>query len=152
MKKQPKQKHRTFSLIPDTLIPYRRFSIDLLMFILQLLIIEKFSSVETLNKIDSYSPDACIVSGVTLAHLLILFEQTRIKLILFFQQFQDRAPPDPSFFTTEDTLHFLMKYSSPQTESPHCAAYYLSLEYYNQNGSYLKNARFLFGTASQFCI
>jgi len=153
MKQQPKHKHRTFSMIPDTLIPYRRFSIDLLMFILQLLIIEKFSSVETLNKIDSYSPDACIVSGKTLARLLILFEQTRIKLIIYFQQYTDRyrAPPDFSSFTTKETLYFLMRYPKPQAEGLHCAAYYLSFEYYNQNGSYLKNARFLFGTASQFC-
>ena len=155
MKKQkPRHKHRTFSLIPDTLIPYNRFSIDLLIFILQLLIIEKYGSVKTLEKIDSLSPDACIVSDKTLLHLLTLFEQIRIKLILFFQKYSDRnrAPPNFSSFTTEETLYFLMRYPGPQNKSLYCAVYHLSVDYYNQNGSYLNNARFLFGTASQFCL
>lgn len=87
-------------------------------------------------------------------HLLSLIKQTRIKLVLFFQQYTDRyrAPPDLSSSTVEDICTFLMNFPKPQVECPHCSAYYLSVDYYIRNGSYMKNARFLFGTASQFCI
>lgn len=150
-KQKPKHKHRTFSLLPDTLIPYNRISLDLLMYILQLLIDRAFTIAQTLDQIDALSPDACMMSEKTLIHILTLFEQTRIKLILFFQQQSNRyrAPPDFSSYTTEQTFNFLMKYLKPLMESPHCGMYYLAQEYYNQYGL---NTRFLFGTASQFCI
>lgn len=124
------------------------------MFILQLLVEYKRSPAETLSEIDALCTDACIVSERTLVHLLSLIEQTRIKLVLFFQQYTDRyrAPPDLSSYNAEDVCNFLMDFPKPQVECPHCAAYYLSVDYYIRNGSYIKNARFLFGTASQFCI
>jgi len=85
-------------------------------------------------------------------HLLDILEQTRIKLILFFQQYPDnsRAPPDFDSFTDEETISFLVDYSVPFEESPLCGTYHLSVLYYETNEAYHKNARVLFGTASQF--
>lgn len=123
------------------------------MYILQLLIIKAFTVTKTLSKIDMLSLDDCIISEKTLIHLILLFEQTRIKLILYFQQQsnQHRSPPDLSSYTTKHLINFIVNYPMPMTERYHCSAYYLSVEYYKQNGSYPKNSRFLFGTASQFC-
>lgn len=152
-KQKPKRKHHTFSLLPDTLVPYSRISIDLLIYILQLLIEQDNSIEHALRKIDAISPDSCMLSGITIIRLIILLEQTRIKLIIFFQQhgYRYRAPPDFSSYSTEQTLNFIMNYTTNQEEGSHCAAYYLSQDYYNQEGSYVNNARFLFGAASQFC-
>lgn len=154
-RKKNKQRinHLTFSLLPDSLIPYNCISIDLLIYILQLLIEEDHPTSQALKKIDAMSPDACMISEKTIMHLFNLFEQTRIKLILFFQIYKNknRAPPDFSSYTTKEIFNFLMKYTPPDTESLHCTAYFLSQQYYNQCGSYSKNAHFLFGTASQFC-
>ena len=123
------------------------------MYIVQLLIIEKQRSAEILREIDTLSPDACILSEKTLSLLIILLEQTRLKLILFFQRYREhyRAPPDFSSYSIEQTFLFLMNYPKSLTESLHCAAHSLSVDYYNRNGSYRENSRFLFGTASQFC-
>jgi hypothetical protein len=120
--------------------------------ILQLLLKKYQSTAETLAAIDSISPEDFLISEKTLTHLLNIFKQTRIKLILFFQQYPaiSRAPPDFDSFTNEDTISFLVDYSAPFEESPQCGAYYLSALYYKTNGAYHKNARFLFGSASQF--
>ena len=69
-KTKPKGKHLTFSLLPDNLIPYNWFSIDLLIYIIKLLILEKQTARETLDQIDSISPDACLISDKILKHFL----------------------------------------------------------------------------------
>lgn len=153
-KAPPKGKHRTFSLLPDNLIPYNRFTIDLLIYILILFIFKNQTTNDTLNQIDSISPDSCLISEKVLHLFLTLLEQTRIKLIHFFQQFpeKNKAPPNFNSFTTKDALQYLINYPQSKTNPQHCGAYYLCGYYYKMNGSYQRNARFLFGTASQFCI
>jgi hypothetical protein len=149
---KPKQKHKTFSLLPDILIPYNRISIDLMMYILQILIAN--THIEpALEKIDSISPEDIFFSEKMIQHLLEIMEQSRIKLILFFQQHKDteRAPPKFYTFDKNDIIDFLLKYSVPDNQHPLKGAYCLSVHYYNIQGAYHKNARFLFGTASQFC-
>lgn len=152
-KQKSKMKHRTFSLLPDMLIPYCRISINLLIYILQHLIEQTHTTAQTLNKLDAISPDACMLSEKTIRRLLNLFEKTRIKLILFFQQYGDRyhAPPEFSSYNTVQTFNFIIKYPDPQEDGLNCPAYWLSRLYYKQCGSYIKNAHFLFGTAAQFC-
>ena len=155
-KQKPKRAHRTFSLLPDILIPYNRISIDLFMFIMQFIFDNTLTTEQKLEKIDEYSSDAGMMSEKTLMRILTIFEQTRIKLNLFFKRFTDtdRAPPDFTKCTiketTGETFDFLLQYPKPGIKSPYCAAYYLSQKYYEQSGSYRNNAHFLFGTASQF--
>lgn len=148
-----KGKYRTFSLLPDNLIPYNRFSIDFLIYILTLFILKQQTTSETLNHIDSISPDACLVSDKILRHLISILEKTRIKLIHFFQQFPqiNKSPPEFISFILEDTIKYLTEYPQEEPKHLYCGAYYLCNHYYKMNGSYQKNARFLIGTASQFC-
>lgn len=123
-----------------------------MMHILHIWLIKYQTTAETFTAIDSISPEDFLISKRTLAHLLDILEQTRIKLILFFQQYPDksRAPPDFDSFTDEETTSFLVDYPVPFEESPLCGACRLSVLCYETNGAYHKNARFLFGTASQF--
>ena len=122
------------------------------MHILHLWLIKYQTTTETFTAIDSISPEDFLISERTLIHLLDILEQTRIKLILFFQQYPDKSPAPPDFdsFTDEGTISFLMNYPVPFEVSPLCGAYHLSVLYYETNGAYHKNTRFLFGTSSQF--
>lgn len=149
----PKGKCRTFSLLPDNLIPYNQYSIDFVLYILTLYILKNQTTRETLDQIDLISPYACLVSEKILSHIISILERTRIKLLHFFQLFPDsnKSPPEFISFTLKDTLKYLNDYPQKDTEPLYCGAYYLSAHYYEKNGSYQKNARFLFGTASQFC-
>lgn len=149
--KKPKHKHKTFSLLPDTLMPYNRISIDLMIYILQTLSLGN-SLDHTIEKIDSMSPHDIFLSEKILHHFFDILEQTRIKLIHFYRQYNngDRAPPDAHKWSIDDTIQYLLKYPLPNYEHPIKGAYYLSVLYYTKQGSYQSNARFLFGTASQF--
>lgn len=133
-------------------MPYNRISIILMMYILRLLI--TLPHVEqTIQEIDSISYGDIWISEIIIAHLLIIIEQARIKLILFFQYHDntDRGPPDFHVLTKEEVIDYLLDYPIHYQDGPDCSAYHLSLLYYKNQGSYHKNARFLFGTASQFC-
>ena len=61
-KRSPKGKHRTFSLLPDNLIPYNRFSIDFLIYILSFLIfnISNFVNKKLALKANFYYLPCCI--------------------------------------------------------------------------------------------
>jgi hypothetical protein len=147
-----KRSHRTFSLLPDTLIPYNQISLFLMMYILHLLFTTKSSRI-TLTEIDEITPEDILISEKTIGHLFSILEQTRIKLILYFQQYNvDRAPPNYHACTLMEIIEYLLNYPVPDYEHPLRGAYYQSVLYYESHGSYHKNARFLFGTASQFCV
>jgi hypothetical protein len=123
-----------------------------MMYVLQLLITEK-SNRDTLEKIDTISPNDIIVSEKIIQHLPEIIERSRIKLILFYQNhdYTDRAPPDFHTYTLKEIIIYLLRYPVPDHEHPVRGAYRLSILYYKMQGSYANNARFLFGTASQFC-
>jgi len=146
------KRNKTFSLLPDTLIPYNRISIILMMYILQLLITAD-NIVCVLDKIDAISPGDIFISEKMTAHLFTIIEQTRIKLIIFFKHGDnvDRAPPDFHASTVKEIIAYLLNYPAPDNEHRLKGVYHLSVHYYKAQGEYRKNARFLFGTASRFC-
>jgi hypothetical protein len=139
---KPKHKHKTFSLLPDTLIPYNRISIILMMYILQLLI-EKECVEHTLAEIDSITPDEIFFSEKMIQHLLQVMEQARIKLILFFQHHYntDRGPPDFHISTINEVIDYLLNDQIRFNNEPPCGAYHLSVQYYKTERKYRKNAR-----------
>lgn len=149
---KPQHKHKTFSLLPDTLIAYNQLSIDMMMFILQLLVTEEYIT-PTLDKLDSITPGDIFFSEKMITHLIEIMEQSRIKLILFFTQHNEtyRAPPDFHTYTVSETIKYILCYPVPAHQHPVKGAYYLSVLYYQMQGSYYRNSRFLFGTPSQFC-
>lgn len=151
-KQKRKHSHKTFSLLPDTLIPNYSITIDTLIFILQLLLNNNYTSYETFKNIDFVSPGDILFSEESLLRYCALFNQTRIKLILFFQRTDRnyRAPPDIESFTSADMLRFVIDFIHKKRQSLHGNAWSLSHLYYIRNGAYVKNAHFLFGTASQF--
>lgn len=123
-----------------------------MMYILHLLITLE-NTERTLQTIDAISPGDIFISEKIITHLFTIIEQTRIKLILFFNHGDnvDRAPPDFHASTIKDVIAYLLNYQLPNNEYLLKGAYHLSVYYYKTQGSYIRNARFLFGTASQFC-
>lgn len=123
-----------------------------MMYILQLLV-EKECVEHALGKIDSITPDEIFFSEKMIQHLLQVIEQARIKLILFFQNHNnaDRAPPDFHVSTIKEVIGYLLNDQIRFHNEPPCGAYHLSVHYYETQIKYCNNARFLFGTASQFC-
>ena len=123
-----------------------------MMYILQLLITAEHPA-SVLDKIDAISPGDIFISEKMIAHLFNIIEQTRIKLIFFLQRGDnvDRAPPDFHTSTVKEIIAYLLNYPAPKNEHQLKGAYHLSVHYYKTQGSYRKNARFLFGTASKVC-
>ncbi len=151
-KQKRKNSHRTFSLLPDTLIPFYAITIDTLIYILNLLLIKNCSHSETLNSLDAVSPGDILFSKESLLRYVSLFEQARIKLILFFRETgnKNRGSPGIESFTSLEMLQFVIHYACEKKSGSQSNACSLSQFYYSREGTYMKNARFLFGTASQF--
>lgn len=85
-KRNPIIHHRTFSLLPEGLIPYNKIHIDLLMLIYAYIFIMKLTIPKTLNKLDSMSTESIMLSEKTIQILFMMLEQIRIKLIIFFKK------------------------------------------------------------------
>jgi hypothetical protein len=153
-KEKAKIHHATFSLLPEGLIPYNRIHIDLFLLIFEFIFILALTIPQTLEKLDSMSPEEIMLSEKTIERLLDILKQTRIKLILFINQdcIKNRAPPDFAFSSLEKTFRFIMSFDFCLIKESYSPARNLSVLYYEENGSYLKNSHFLFGKASQFCL
>lgn len=105
-----------------------------------------------LENLDKVSPEEILLSEKTLKRCLNLFHQARLKLILFFRKKRKNSIPFPAIenYTEIEILHFIMGFSIRNISSVKSNACNLSLLYYFEEGSYMNNARFLFGAAYQF--
>lgn len=150
-RRKGKTGHRTFSLLPDTLIPYYSITIDALIFIILQILLNNYSFDKALECIDKVSPET-MISENTLRRYYILFKQARLKLILFFRKHKHRqwVPPDCEYYKDIDLIYFIMGFSAQAAREIKSNACKLSQFYYSEEGAYINNAHFLFGTAFQF--
>lgn len=139
-------------MLPDVLIPYYAFTIDTLLFIVLQILLNHHFIDKALRIIDSVFPEDILLSEKTLSRCCKIFDQTRLKLLLFFQRKDNnhRAPPDLESLTEIDILYFIMSFKGKSEYDSKSNACRLSYFYYSQECSFIKNAHFLFGTASQF--
>ncbi len=147
-KKKPVIKDLTFSLLPDCLIPYFTPTINAYIQIIEDKMIHKVSDKKILAGLyKSIFSKSFNLSVKTLSRFYKLFIQTIIKLKIFFKDKKDIAPPNLQRFTANDFVGFIKSFSFSEN---YRGGMGLSNFYYVENGSYLKNAGFLFGTAYQF--
>lgn len=132
-KGKAKINHRTFSLLPWQLIPYRKQVITFL------LSVADYQSVHSKKEtIDNFYP--LITTPGQLSDIQDLLETSHEKL-KFFRMIN----PDSNFF---EFISYTKSYvSEEQIRGPTV----LSWDYYIKNGNYYENSQFLFGCASQFC-
>ncbi len=149
-KKKPKLKDLSFSLLPDKLIPYYSISIDTFMQIMELAMSGNGSNNNAiLDFLYNFFPDKTLnISERTLNRYYLVFAQVHFKLKLFYQKKMNKPPPDFESFTRKELVSFIQTFRSPNDSGK--GALGISDFYYSQEGSFQKNARFLFGTAYQF--
>lgn len=76
-----------------------------------------------------------------------LFTQTVVKIRSFWKEGYGKPPPDYPEYLPADFVTYLDNYSSELYSGGPWGFFRF---YYQSQGQYFKNARFLFGTASQF--
>lgn len=145
-KGNPKIKAVTFSLLPDSLIPYHRYTIDTCIAVIIILL--SLSMEKALQHVYNCIFDEELnTSERTILRLYNLFSQSCIKLKNFYSSNRNKAPPDFYNYNKNQILKYMQTF---QSEGIGTGAKTLAVFYYQSEGAYIKNARFLFGTASQF--
>lgn len=145
-RKGPKKANAlTFSLLPDTLIPYFRYTIDSFIKAIELFLASSISIA--LQHIYDAIQEALNTSEKTILRLYNLFRQSCIKLMNFFRSNYNKSPPNFYSYDEGQILEFMQAFNNGEFDS---GANALAVYYYQSKGAYIKNARFLFGTASQF--
>ena len=147
-KRKPKLNDRTFSLLPDCLIPYVQPTIQTLMRVMETKILEEHPDREIVTMFYSVIYETRLnLSTGTLIHYYELFEQTAQKIRTFLRELEkdDRRIQVPH--TSVDVYEYMEAFKSPQYgRGPESCDRW----YYESLGGYKNNAYFLFGTASQF--
>lgn len=128
--------HRTFSLLPAQMIPYRRPSVDFLMGIMKNFLATQDTVAKRLAMALDQFPAGSAAENLSASHLWDwcgLLRETSQKLSLWQGQ---------AFFGLGPAMDFIAAYSGGPVR--------LSLDYYQAHSTWQGNSPFLFGTPSQF--
>lgn len=147
-------KHRTFSLLPYQLVPYTKYSIPFIIAGLKRVYGEGSSVKGLLDYLASVDAAEYIELNVSVFYAFRRFILTCIDKLLavgFYREASQRLFNIPSgkqrikaFLVF--AVDFICRRTEPLIRGP-CA---LGYDYHMEDGGYLKNAHFLFGTPSQF--
>jgi hypothetical protein len=144
-KRKPKLNDLTFSLLPHFLIPYYAPTLDTFMESIRLKLFESNSNIKILDQAYAHIDHPRFnFTERNLSRYIKVFEQTRIKIKLFFIQHHINQPIN---MTLCEVYQFLRSFTQEGYQSGHIG---FDQFYYNKNGGYLTNSLFLFGTAYQF--
>lgn len=147
-KKKPKHKDRTFSLLPDCLIPYVQPTIQTLMRVMENKVVKEQPDREIVAMFYSVIYETRLnLSTGTLIQYYALFEQTaqKIKTLLRELEKEDHRMKVPH--THVEVYEYMAAFNDPQYG---CGPQSCAQWYDESLGGYKNNAYFLFGTASQF--
>lgn len=137
-------KDRTFSLLPHELIPYISLTIDSLMMIVENKLVTNNSTKEIQRILDGSMIDADRIYNMDSRHFnhyVSIFIETYFKLNQFLLKHNIRAGPRKGKISIKDAVIFLK-----QSEQGYQG---FSVYYYETEGSWFKNAWFLFGRPYQ---
>ncbi|MEW6419896.1 MAG: hypothetical protein AB1480_17570 [Nitrospirota bacterium] len=146
-------KHRTFSLLPYQLVPYTKYSIPFIINALKKVYVEDKSVKVLLDYLAGLDPEEYIDLSVSSFYAFRAFILTSINKIMAMGFYKESAaslqiPSEKQrikifLVFAED---FTCCKTNPKIRGP-CA---LGYDYYMEDGGYMRNAHFLFGTPSQF--
>jgi len=153
-KGKTKVKDKTFSLLPYQLVPYSKYCIAFIIRLLELRHIEGYSlyglqdHVAGIGQEDILSISADQLTGFK---QLVMEAMEKIKATGYYKEFEEKVKDKTSagaFITgfIEFAAGFECSKVLPLIRGP-CG---LGYDFYLNSGGYLSNARFLFGTPSQF--
>jgi len=145
--------HRTFSLLPYQLVPYSKYSLPFILNALRKVYGEDSSVKELLDYLAGFGTQEYIDLSASAFYAFRVFILTAIDKMLamgFYTEItaQLQTPSEGQrirvfLFFAED---FICSKHDPEIRGP-CA---LGYDYYMEDGGYMRNAHFLFGTPSQF--
>jgi hypothetical protein len=146
-------KHRTFSLLPYQLVPYSKYSLPFILNALRKVYGEDRSVKELLDYLAGFGKQEYLDLSASTFYAFRAFILTAIDKILamgFYPAItaQLQTPAQGQrirvfLFFADD---FCCSKTDPEIRGP-CA---LGYDYYLEDGGYMRNAHFLFGTPSQF--
>jgi hypothetical protein len=138
-KKTKKRKVVTISLLPHQLIPYSKYRLSLITYIM-----DKWRKVgkniyNTLNEItrDGVSDELYNMAGSQIYYFRKLFKLAMKKYLLYGKI---------------NSIYPLEKFIGLCSDYQYCHGETLGRRYYSRNGGYMNNSQFLFGKASQFRV
>jgi len=144
----PKVEHKTFSLLPYQLIPYCKYAIEFMLKTMNYWKTEKHSINKTLDFVfEKLKTD---ISSNELYKFAKIIEIAIEKIIacnvkgLIFASIIDKKERIIKF------IEYSENYSCYKFEEEIRGPPALNIDFYVNNGGYIKNAQFLFGTPSQF--
>ncbi|RKX83589.1 MAG: hypothetical protein DRP58_08510 [Spirochaetes bacterium] len=147
-KNKPKIEDKTFSLLPDCLIPYMQPTIDTLMQVIGNKLIKKKTNEEIVSLFYYQIYEVKLnISSSTLRNYYELFEQTAQKIKTFLREREKDDYPEQVLHSLIDVYWYLSEFQDPQYGKGPGSC---SLWYHESLGGYRNNAYFLFGTPSQF--
>ena len=146
-------KHRTFSLLPYQLVPYTKYSIPFIINALKKVYGEDNSVKVLLDYLAGFDPGKYIDLSVSSFYAFRAFILTSINKMMAMGFYKEstaslQIPSEKQrikifLVFAED---FTCCKTNPKIRGP-CA---LGYDYYMEEGGYMRNAHFLFGTPSQF--
>jgi hypothetical protein len=146
-------KHRTFSLLPYQLVPYSKYSIPFICNALRKVYGADSSVKGLLDYLAGFDPEKYIDLSVSTFYAFRDFILTCIDKMLamgFYQEIKTSLHSPIGNQRIKAFLVFAEDFTccktNPKIRGP-CA---LGYDYYMEDGGYMRNAHFLFGTPSQY--
>jgi hypothetical protein len=146
-------RHRTFSLLPYQLVPYSKYSIPFILNALKKVYGEDSSVKEFLDYLAGFGTQEYIDLSASAFYAFRAFILTAIDKMLamgFYKEITAQLQTSCEGQRIRVFLFFaegfICSKTDPEIRGP-CA---LGYDYYMQDGGYMRNAHFLFGTPSQF--
>ena len=140
---------RTFSLLAWQLIPYRKWTIELMFSIASYR--SEHSIKESLDKFEIETTAADLVTGIKKVILSNAGQFTDIEEIILSGLEKVKISRMISFDTSySDFITYCRNYVSESAEKIRGPTI-LAWDYYIKQGGYYENSQFLFGCAAQFC-
>lgn len=133
----------TFSLLPNQLVPYSKYRISLMTYILEL-----WNKCK--KNIDAVLEEIVAVTSTTGDICTQIYDELNIYRIIYFRQIFESAIIKYRIWKKlnyEYRLETFIRYCSNKY---YCTSEILNNKYYYANGGYQTNSQFLFGKASQF--
>jgi len=146
-------KHKTFSLLPYQLVPYTKYSIPFIIDALKRVYGEDGSVKELLDHLAGFGAGEYIDLSASTFYAFRGFILTCIEKILamgFYQEVESPLQSPSEKQRIKVFLVFAEEFTCGKTDLVIRGPCALGYDYYMEDGGYLKNGHFLFGTPSQF--
>lgn len=148
-----KSTDRTCSLLPQQLVPYCKYSIELILTICKLAFSLEWSITEVLDYLENLAEDNPLsTSGSQVQRLEKLFKKAKDKILAtcYYPEFTEKSFQENKVEQIKNFIKFAEEFKCVKVVFEIKGVCGLGHDFYLSGGSYFKNAQFLFGVASQF--